>query len=182
MWRQTTPASSAHTRLNDIEQSLRPIIHYGASNIPGSSLRENQQLVLVNANPFSAYRGPQYVPGVPGVDNRLARYEWIVAKQDSFVETADLPVVESNMNFAYNDYLTSVNGTTLSTLYFSSGFCVQKIEISEDNSGDGSSNDNGGNGETSSAAVVTNTSVGFLALATVVTILLLTSDGSDLLH
>lgn len=115
--------------LVDTAQSFfHPIIHFGASNIPGSSLTGNQELVLADATPFIAYRGPQYIPGIPGIDNRLAHYEWIVAKQDSFVETPDLPVIEGSTNFEYNDYLASVNGTALSTLYFSSGFCVQEIE------------------------------------------------------
>ena len=104
---------------------VHPILHYGASNVRGSDLAG--ELVLADANPFSAYRGPSPPAGIPGTESLLANYEWIVAKQEAFVEASDLPTIESNINFGYEDYLLDVKGDMLSTMYFSSGFCVDEI-------------------------------------------------------
>ena len=83
-------------------------MHYGASNVRGSDLAG--ELVLADANPFSAYRGPSPPAGIPGTESLLANYEWIVAKQEAFVEASDLPIIESNINFGYEDYLLDVKG------------------------------------------------------------------------
>mmetsp|Transcript_10932 Transcript_10932/g.16111 ORF Transcript_10932/g.16111 Transcript_10932/m.16111 type:complete len:268 (-) Transcript_10932:178-981(-) len=105
---------------------VHPILHYGASNVRGSDLAG--ELVLADANPFSGYRGPSPPKGLPGTESLLANYEWIVAKQEAFVEASDLPVIENNIKFGYEDYLADVKGNILSAMYFSSGYCVDEIK------------------------------------------------------
>ena len=102
--------------------AIHPILHYGASNIVGGDLSPLEPSAV---SPFSDYRGPNPPSYVPGIENQLFNYEWIVAEQDSFVE--NLPSVFGTVMFSYNDYLAGVGATTLSTMYFSSGFCVKEV-------------------------------------------------------
>ena len=96
---------------------VHPVLHYGASNVPGSDLTTG--LMLAEASPFSEYRGPNPPVFFP---SDSFNYEWIVAEQNLLVQ--DLPSVEKNTNFNYTAYLDDVGASTFSTLYFSSGFCV----------------------------------------------------------
>jgi hypothetical protein len=117
---------------------LHPILHYGATNVPGSKLFK---LSLSDANPFSAYRGPSPQSYIPGIQSQHFIYEWIVSKQNAFVE--EPPIVESTTQFNFRKYLEDVNATLVSSTYFSSGFCVRSIlhddalQEEETNSGSG---------------------------------------------
>jgi len=104
------------------ESFLHPILHYGATNVRGSELL---QLTLSEAEPFSAYRGPSPPTYIPGIESQHFIYEWIVSKQNSFVE--DTPLVESTTQFDFQKYLKDVNATLVASTYFSSGFCVEEL-------------------------------------------------------
>ena len=108
----TTPNSPVH-----------PILHYGASNIPSSSIVDTE-LVLSSVNPFSNYRGP----APPAIFQKQSfNYEWILAEQESFV--SELSFSSSNINFDYISYLEDVNSEILTTQYFSSGFCIKETPV-----------------------------------------------------
>jgi hypothetical protein len=107
---------------------LHPILHYGATNVRGSDLL---QLTLSDAEPFSVYRGPSPPTYIPGIESQHFIYEWIVSKQNSFVD--EPPLVESTTQFDYQKYLKDVNATLVASTYFSSGFCVDElIQVSYD--------------------------------------------------
>ena len=61
------------------------------------------------------------------------------------MKASDLPVVESNINFGYTEYLENVKGEVLSTMYFSSGYCVDEI-VKNDGTGNGDGTGGGGGG------------------------------------
>jgi len=107
------------------DSPFHPILHYGASNIPVESLLQSEDFVLSSVDTFESYRGPSPPAFIPGIQEQLFNYEWIVAPQSSFVE--ELPEVPSNTRFDYNAYLASVDATIFATSYLSAGFCVTAL-------------------------------------------------------
>jgi len=103
------------------DSPMHPILHFGASNIVAADMTD-KELILADTDPFSAYRGPA-PPSF--LQTQIYNYEWILAKQDGFVDAP--PSVGGNTNFDYESYLNGVNSTILTTKYFSSGNCVRKV-------------------------------------------------------
>ena len=109
--------------------SPHPVLHFGAVNIPGGDLIGGLSLDDDSSNSFdifSAYRGPSPPPPsfVPGIENQLFRYEYMLAEQADGGGPVDVPALESNANFDYGAFLADNTSDEVVSTYFGSGYCV----------------------------------------------------------
>ncbi len=103
---------------------MHPILHYGAVNIPGSNLSASMDLAeSTMIDVFSSYRGPNPPGYVPGIQTKQFNYEYILAEQGSGKDDS-ITNLTSNIRFNYTEFLSDRDTTTITTSYFSSGFCV----------------------------------------------------------
>lgn len=114
--------------LTSFDFRVHPILHFGASNVNGTSLQSGLDLSSVDS--FSGYRGPAppiFINFIPILRRRLFNYEWIIVEQSGVLPE---PSLSGNTNVNYLALLdVNDRGTTAEqwTSYFASGFVINSL-------------------------------------------------------
>ena len=121
--------------------AVHPILHFGAVNVEGSSLKDGLSLTEIAS--FKAYHGPAppAVGTVPGIEKVPFTYEFVIATQ---LDSVEEPVLDTPINFDYESFLLeNTDGEEMASSYFTTGHCVVLSTATESKDQSGSSG--GGN-------------------------------------